>query len=109
MALDHGFAVGIGMIASLNWSAQSVDEIANQKSIIKAASALRRLLKTDANCDTWNWCVKQSPEQLWPFMVKDKKNQSNTVLDIRLREIGSAEWDCPLTQIDFETFWKVAF
>jgi 3-dehydroquinate synthase len=109
MALDHGFAVGIGMIASLNWSAQSVDEIANQKSIIKAASALRRLLKTDANCDTWNWCVKQSPEQLWPFMLKDKKNQSNTVLDIRLREIGSAEWDCPLTQIDFETFWKAAF
>ena len=107
--LDHGFAVGIGMIVSLYWSAHSVDEISKQKSILEAAAALKRLLKTDENCETWNWCIQERPQQLWHFMLKDKKNQASTVLDIRLLEIGSAEWDCPLTQIDFENIWNRAF
>ena len=107
--LSHGFAVGIGMIASLHWSAKSVDNFTSQESLLGAAEYLKRLLKTDANYDTWKWCVEQHPEQLWPFMLKDKKNRASTVLDIRLRAIGTAEWDCPLTLIDFKTFWASAF
>ena len=109
IALDHGFAVGVGMISALHWSVLNADKITDQESLKEASETLKRWLKSESESAPFNWCVKQSPEHLWGFMLKDKKNKANTVLDVRLHEIGAAKWDCPIAENDFEIIWMSAF
>ncbi len=107
--LDHGFAVGVGMIVSLQWSASRADDASNKGALHDAARQLQKWLVNEGNGDPWHWSTSQNPSELWSFMLRDKKNTSNAVLDIPLVRIGEAHWDCPLEKLDFETFWGAAF
>jgi len=107
--LDHGFAVGVGMIVSLHWSAHRADEAFNKSELRDASDQLKKWLINEDNGDPWRWSTSQNPSELWPFMRKDKKNTSNAVLDIQLIGIGEANWDCPLEKLDFEMVWDAAF
>jgi 3-dehydroquinate synthetase len=97
------------MISALHWSVLNADKITDQESLKEASETLKRWLRSESESAPYNWCVKQSPEHLWRFMLKDKKNKANTVLDVRLHEIGAAKWDCPIAENDFEIIWMSAF
>ena len=107
--LDHGFAVGVGMIVSLQWSASRADDASNKGALRDAARQLQKWLVNEGNGAPWRWSTSQNPSELWSFMLRDKKNTSNAVLDIPLVRIGEAHWDCPLEKLDFETVWGAAF
>ena len=107
--IDHGFAVGIGMIVALHWSQRSCQNDKIKSDLNHAANVLSNWLKMNEKDANWHWCIQQSPKTLWPFMLKDKKNRAGQVLDIRLDEIGAAKWDCKLTREDFENTWSSAF
>ena len=107
--IDHGFAVGIGMIVALQWSQHLCQNDGIKNDLTHAAKVLRNWLNMDEKDTRWGWCIQQSPETLWPYMRKDKKNRAGQVLDIRLEEIGAAKWDCQITREDFESTWSSAF
>jgi 3-dehydroquinate synthase len=107
--IDHGFAVGIGMIVALQWSQHLCQNDGIKNDLTHAAKVLRNWLNMDEKDTRWGWCIQQSPETLWPYMRKDKKNRAGQVLDIRLEEIGAAKWDCQITREDFENTWSSAF
>ena len=97
------------MIVSLQWSASRADDASNKGALHDAARQLQKWLVNEGNGDPWHWSTSQNPSELWSFMLRDKKNTSNAVLDIPLVRIGEAHWDCPLEKLDFETFWSAAF
>ena len=107
--LDHGFAVGVGMIVSLQWSAHRSDDTSDRRALHAASDQLQKWLVNEGNGDSWRWTTSRNPSELWPVMRKDKKNTKNAVLDIGLIRIGEAHWDCPLEKLDFETAWGAAF
>jgi 3-dehydroquinate synthetase len=47
-------------------------------------------------------------DALWVFMEKDKKNDANGVQEVRLTDIGQAEWNQLLSRSAFGTSWSSA-
>jgi 3-dehydroquinate synthetase len=97
------------MIVALQWSQHLCQNDGIKNDLTHAAKVLRNWLNMDEKDTRWGWCIQQSPETLWPYMRKDKKNRAGQVLDIRLEEIGAAKWDCQITREDFENTWSSAF
>lgn len=107
--LDHGFAVGVGMVAALRWSELHAQEANEKEAMVDAIVSLRGWLEMPENITVWKWCTEKPAEALWPFMLKDKKNSGGVVRDIQLTKIGDAKWDCPLLKDDFANAWASAF
>ena len=107
--LPHGTAVGIGMVFSLHWSAAQSQNAAVTNELIDAAHRISQWLAASAREQVQAATQAADLKTLWTFMEKDKKNNAQGVQEIRLTEIGQAEWNQQLTYDSFVASWTVAF
>jgi 3-dehydroquinate synthetase len=103
--LPHGTAVGIGMTFSLQWSAAQSHDSTITNELLEAAQCIKRWLTESAAGQVQTATQAADIQSLWPFMEKDKKNDAQGVQEVRLTEIGRAEWNQPLTFDAFEASW----
>ena len=106
--LPHGIAVGLGMMVSLHWSADQTADPGIQRELVDAAHCIKRWL-TRAVPGYVQLAVHAADlDALWVFMEKDKKNDANGVQEVRLTDIGQAEWNQLLSRSAFGTSWSSA-
>lgn len=106
--IGHGIAIGWGMVVALEWSSQE-QNLKQDHPLRQAQSKLRKILMDEAIDHSFQRVKSFETNDLWSFMVHDKKNSNSQVLEVKLLEIGHAEWDQPM---DFESFrraWEKAF
>lgn len=103
--LPHGTAVGIGMIFSLQWSASQSPDATIADELLDAAQCIHRWLAESAAEQVQKATQVADMTSIWSFMQKDKKNNAQGVQEIRLKEIGRAEWNQLLTFEAFEASW----
>lgn len=103
--LSHGTAVGIGMLFSLQWSAAQTHHASFKGELLDAAHCIRRWLAESAAGQVRTATQAADMNFLWSLMQKDKKNDGQGVQEIRLTEIGRAEWNQLLTFEAFEASW----
>ena len=104
-ALPHGTAVGIGMMFSLQWSASQSPDATIADELLDAAQCIHGWLTASAAEQVQTATKGADMKWLWSFMEKDKKNDAQGVQEVRLTEIGRAEWNHPLTYDAFEASW----
>jgi len=95
--VPHGIAVGYGMIFAL---------IASQAFDVglppdQASRAVQRLTHWLAPYPL----TRTSPEELWGYMLADKKNKDQKVMDVWLADWGKPIWDQVLNFTDFQRIW----
>ena len=106
--LPHGTAVGIGMVFSLHWSAAQSQNATITDELIDAAQRISQWLAASAGEKVQAATQAADLRTLWTFMEKDKKNDAQGVLEIRLTRIGEAEWNQLLTYDAFVACWTAA-
>jgi 3-dehydroquinate synthase len=89
--MTHGRCVGHGMRCALRFGAIEVHEAAD--------APLRRWLGDGPPA--------ASPEAIWAYMLKDKKNTHDEVREVVLDAVGQPRWDMPLTFDTFAAAWNV--
>lgn len=104
--LSHGTAVGIGMMFSLQWSAAQSPDATITDELLDAAQCINGWLAESAAAQVHTVTQAADIKFLWSFMEKDKKNDAQGVQEIRLTEIGHAEWNQLLTFDDFGDCWS---
>ncbi|MFZ9055559.1 MAG: 3-dehydroquinate synthase [Flavobacteriales bacterium] len=108
IALTHGVAVGIGMIFSLEFSSALSPSGQSRSHFDKARQRIQGWLDEAADVGVITWAKQCNPEEVWRRMQGDKKNRSGQVLEVALKEIGSATWDQPMELGQFLAVWKLA-
>lgn len=106
--IPHGLAVGLGMVFSLNWSAQLAAENSRIE-LLHAAQVIRGWIEQFPELNCIRWAASLDPEEVWKHMKRDKKNRTNEVLEVALMAIGEAHWDTPIIQPSFEDVWRRLF
>ena len=105
--LSHGVAVGWGMLWSLAWSNSLLQT--DSRDFELARRSIRMWLDTIPAHHQSHWLSALDPAELWPAMLKDKKNLDGAVLDVALTQIGEAIWNQPVTLNKFTSIWKQVF
>lgn len=111
-SLPHGFAVGLGMIFSLHWSANKLKQTSTEKReepLIKAASLIKSWLDFHPSLSWKKWTNTVKHHDAWNYMLKDKKNSQSEVLEIQLKDVGESIWNVPMPFNEFESAWNDAF
>ena len=95
--LPHGIAVAWGIETALHLSVALRGLPSEQ-----AQWAIRKLR---------TWLGPERPpewegERVWPYMLKDKKNENGQVMEVLLRDWGQPEWNCPVPFEEFSRAWK---
>lgn len=106
--LPHGIAVGLGMMVSLHWSADQAADPGIQRELVDAAHCIKRWLTRAAPAYVQIAVNAADLDALWAFMEMDKKNDTNGVQEVRLTNIGQAEWNQLLSRSAFGTSWSSA-
>ena len=106
--LPHGIAVGLGMMVSLHWSAAQAADPGIQSELLGAADCINRWLNRAVPEYVQIAVNAADLDALWSFMEKDKKNDANGVQEVRLTDIGQAEWNQLLSRSAFGTSWSSA-
>ena len=107
--LPHGIAVGLGMMWALQWSARLTRDSELAAKFRGAALLIASWLESDAGDIVAQTRADFNAEATWAFMLKDKKNAAQQVLDVILEDIGMAAWNRPLTFDVFQSCWIAAF
>jgi len=106
--LPHGIAVGLGMVFSLHWSAMQAENSKIKSDLLNAAKGIKHWLVDGAPAYVHAAISGTDIQRLWQFMVKDKKNDTQGVQEVRLTSLGSAKWNELLTFTEFEANWTAA-
>jgi 3-dehydroquinate synthase len=106
--LPHGIAVGLGMMVSLHWSAHQAADPGIQRELVDAAHCIKRWLTRAVPAYVQIAVNAADLDALWAFMEMDKKNDTNGVQEVRLTDIGQAEWNQLLSRSAFGTSWSSA-
>jgi len=95
--LPHGIAVAWGMETALHLSVALRGLPAGSAHL--AINKLRSWLDDEVPPE-WE------AEQIWPYMLKDKKNHNGQVMEVLLRDWGQPEWNCLVRFSDFFLAWR---
>lgn len=86
--INHGIAVGVGMLIESYWSFQ------NQTLSEEELDEIHALI---SNTIDYSFLQKIPATALWEYMKNDKKNQHNKVLSVLLNGIGNATYNHEVT------------
>jgi 3-dehydroquinate synthase len=105
--LSHGVAVGWGMIWSNGWSGSL--QPTESRSLFQVSQKIHGWLDGIPENNQRDWLSALNPRDVWPAILRDKKNRNGVVLDVVLDRVGNARWDQPLTLDKFSSIWKQVF